>query len=92
MTVYHVCHDCTVAIVNADCSSYDVDIDKVEAFMKRVGYLVDAGMVPKPGYWDCESCDQTQIGSAHALETFDDEELTPEQRLLRAIFGNDHEA
>lgn len=69
MTVYHVCDTCACAIVNDDHASYDLDVERVTEFTERVGYLADAGTVSKPGYWECEACDQVQIGSAHALET-----------------------
>lgn len=72
-TVYHVCHECAVAIVNDDYSAFDLDADtdyaRVTAFVESAGFLADAGMVAKPGYWECEACWQVCIGSAHALET-----------------------
>ncbi len=74
VNVFHVCDTCAAAIVNDDYSAFDMqdpdtDYERVTAFVEMTGYLVDAGMVPKPGYWQCESCDQVCIGSAHALET-----------------------
>lgn len=65
-TVYHVCHECAVAIVNDDYSAFDMqdtdtDYVRVSAFVEMTGYLVDAGRVSEPGYWECESCDQVQI-------------------------------
>lgn len=74
MTVYHVCHSCAAAIVNDDYSAFslqdnDTDYERVTAFVESVGYLCDAGTVSKPGYWECEACDQVEIGSACALET-----------------------
>lgn len=74
MTVYHVCHNCAVAILNDDYSAFDLqdtdtDYVRVTAFVESAGYLIEAGMVSKPGYWECEACDQVEIGSAHALET-----------------------
>jgi ribosomal protein L37AE/L43A len=70
MAVYWVCDECAVAIENDDYTSYDLDVERVESFVERVGMLADAGMVPQAGYWDCESCEQTQCaGSAHALES-----------------------
>lgn len=80
MTVFHVCHSCAAAITNDDYSGMDgfadeamqdpdTDYYRVTAFVESVGYLADAGMIPKPGYWTCEACDQVDIGSAYALET-----------------------
>jgi hypothetical protein len=73
-TVYHLCDTCAPAIVNDDFSAFDLqdvdtDYERVTAFVETVGYLVDAGMVNKPGYWECEACDQVCIGSAYAMET-----------------------
>lgn len=74
--VYHVCDTCAPAIVNDDYSAFelhqdpDADYERVSAFVEAAGYLVDAGRVSKPGYWECESCAQICIGStAYALET-----------------------
>jgi hypothetical protein len=72
--VYHVCATCAPAIVNDDYSAVDLpdvdtDYQRVTAFVESVGCLVDAGMVNKAGYWECESCAQVCIGSAYALET-----------------------
>lgn len=73
--VYHVCDTCGPAIVNDDYSALelhqdtDADCERMTAFVELVGYLADAGMVTKAGYWECEACDQVCIGSAHALET-----------------------
>lgn len=73
--VYHVCDTCGPAIVNDDYSALelhqdpDADYERVTAFVESAGYLVDAGKVNKPGYWECESCAQVCIGSAIALET-----------------------
>jgi hypothetical protein len=69
VSVFHVCDECAVAIEYDDYTSADLDVDRIESFIERVGMLADAGVVSKPGYWDCEACDQVQIGSAHALET-----------------------
>lgn len=73
MYVFHVCDTCGPAIINADYSAFDMadpdtDYERVSAFVENAGYLTDAGMVPKPGYWECESCGQVCIGSAIALE------------------------
>lgn len=73
-TVFHVCHNCATAILNDDYSAFDMqdedtDYVRVTAFVESVGgMLADAGQVNKAGYWDCEACDQVEIGSAHALE------------------------
>jgi hypothetical protein len=73
--VYHLCDTCAPAIVNDDYSAFetwqdvDTDYERVSAFVESVGYLVDAGMLNKAGYWECESCAQVCIGSAYALET-----------------------
>lgn len=71
MSVYHVCNSCAVAILNDDYSGMEDDTDypRVTTFVETVGNLVDAGMADMPGYWECESCNQVDIGSAHALET-----------------------
>jgi hypothetical protein len=73
MFVYHVCDTCGPAIINDDYSAFDLqdvdtDYEPVTAFVESVGYLTDAGMVNKAGYWECESCGQVCIGSAIALE------------------------
>jgi hypothetical protein len=74
MYVFHVCGTCGPAIVNDDYSAFDLqdvdtDYERVTAFVESVGHLTDAGMVNKPGYWECEACNQVCIGSAYALET-----------------------
>lgn len=74
MYVFHVCDTCGPAIVNDDYSAFgpqdvDTDYERVTAFVESVGQLADAGMVNKAGYWECESCAQVCIGSAHALES-----------------------
>ncbi|QBP29765.1 hypothetical protein SEA_TYPHA_110 [Mycobacterium phage Typha] len=74
-TVYHVCKSCATAIINDDYSAFedhqdpDTDYARVTAFVASAGMLTDAGQAPKGGYWDCESCGQVEIGSAHCLET-----------------------
>lgn len=80
MITYHVCEACAQALLNYDFSGLDgfADVDmqdmdtdyaRAQAFAETVGLLADAGRVSKPGYWDCECCDQVCIGSASALET-----------------------
>ena len=78
-TVYHVCPECAYALLNHDYSAFegfedidmqdtDTDYARVQAFAESTGFLADAGRAAKPGYWECESCWQVQIGSAYALE------------------------
>ncbi|QFG10460.1 hypothetical protein KIV65_gp07 [Mycobacterium phage Anthony] len=70
-TTFKLCHECTAAIVNDDYSGMDEDTDypRVSAFAESVGYLVEAGEFDGAGYWDCQACDQTQIGHGHLMET-----------------------
>ncbi|ARQ94629.1 hypothetical protein SEA_JOURNEY13_77 [Mycobacterium phage Journey13] len=76
MAVYHVCDTCAAAVINNDYSAFDLYDDdttyeRVTAFVDSAGYLTDAGRVSMPGYWGCEACWDTQIGSANALEELD---------------------
>jgi hypothetical protein len=71
MYVFHVCDMCAVVLANGDTSGVDdaTDLERIESFTENNGMLADAGMVSKPGYWDCECCEQVTIGSAHCFET-----------------------
>lgn len=73
--MFDVCHNCATAIINSDFSAFeilqddvDTDYERVTAFVERHGYLVNTGHVNHPGYWECEACDQVEIGSGYRLE------------------------
>lgn len=63
--LYDLCHECSVAIFDNDFTSFDVDEPKVREFIEEVGNLslVDVSATTHNGYWDCDSCEQTCIGS-----------------------------
>lgn len=69
---YHICESCAVAILSGDMGHLDESreaYDRLVEFVEDRGLLVDAGMVPQGGYWDCEACGEVQIaGVAQAVE------------------------
>jgi hypothetical protein len=69
MIVYWVCSECACAIEYCDYISSDLDVERVESFIDRVGMLADAGWVVLSD-WDCDSCGQAQTsGVAKAFES-----------------------
>lgn len=67
--VYHICESCAIAILNRDNSHLDDNHNRLIEFVESRGLLVDAGMVPQDGWWDCEACGEVQIaGLAQAVE------------------------
>lgn len=67
--MFDLCHECATAIANADFSSYDVDEERIRQFLDSLdSYLcVDTDEVDpgKGGYWECDACEQVQIGPGH---------------------------
>lgn len=64
---YNLCDQCKIVVLG------EADDDAVkpyhEEFCSLSGMLADAGTIPMGGYWDCECCGETSIGSAEVVET-----------------------
>lgn len=65
---YEVCDVCAQALTNGDTSSDDLDVERFDAFVADHGQMVRTTENRRDGYWDCEVCLQTQIGSGHLFE------------------------
>ncbi|WP_078354098.1 hypothetical protein [Mycobacteroides chelonae] len=66
---FNLCHECATAIVNDDYSSYDVDEERIRQFLESLdSYLcveTEESEQGNGGYWDCDACEQVQIGTGH---------------------------
>lgn len=71
-----VCDSCSVGLANDDWSHIDaLPPDEAEEEHARVlssvellGFVVHIGAYDPGGYWRCEVCDDTCIGSGHVWE------------------------
>lgn len=70
ITTYILCDRCSTAIVNDDYSGHDDrEIATITALLETTGYLVPIGTTDPGGYWICDACDDTCIGTANTFHT-----------------------
>lgn len=60
---YYVCDSCAVVLENADDSHID-DTETIDR-LEGMGLVVRVGEYDNGGYWDCDGCMETVIGTGH---------------------------
>ena len=63
---YHVCDSCAVVLANADTSHIE-DQDTIER-LDSWGMVFPSGAYDNGGYWECDGCLETVIGTGHVYE------------------------
>ena len=66
--VFDICSECCLGIIYG-AEGDDIDEPKVKEFAEEHGVMVVTDHhVSHYGYWECECCNQTQIGPGYHLE------------------------
>ncbi|MDF3284997.1 hypothetical protein [Gordonia sp. N1V] len=67
-TSYQLCDRCAPAVVNDDHSGLDDrESAAITALLEHTGYLIPIGPADPGGYWICDGCDDTCIGTSHTF-------------------------
>lgn len=68
MVQYAICDNCAPVVMGYEGNEQDSDFARIMGFVEDHGMLRAGLRFDPPGYWECEACQQTCIGTGQIIE------------------------